>query len=95
MKAFGAGGLTQPPIIQPIRDVRMDTAKAMTLGDVKMETARGTTWKKTGPNLQLWERELVASPEVKRKATVAQLCECDRSRASACARSLVESVWLI
>ncbi|KAG8874019.1 hypothetical protein FRB97_006200 [Tulasnella sp. 331] len=73
MKAFGAGGQAQPPISQPIRDVRMDTAKGMTMGDVTMQTARGTTWKKTGPNLQLWERELVASPEVKRKATVAQL----------------------
>lgn len=53
----------------------METAKGMTMGDVTMETARGTGYKKTAPNLQLWEKELVASPEVKRKATVAQLCE--------------------
>lgn len=44
------------------------------MGDVRMETARGTYSKKSGPNLQLWEKELVESPEIKRKATVAQLC---------------------
>lgn len=45
-----------------------------TLSDVRMDTARagGTTVK---PGLQLWELELIESPEVKRKATVAQLCE--------------------
>ncbi|KAG9014778.1 hypothetical protein FRB94_010625 [Tulasnella sp. JGI-2019a] len=72
LKAFNAGGLAQPPITQPIRDVRMDTAKDLPMGDVTMATAR-TTYKKTSPNLQFWEKELVASPEVKRKATVAQL----------------------
>ncbi|KAG8908090.1 hypothetical protein FRB99_000534 [Tulasnella sp. 403] len=56
-----------------LRDIRMETAKG-TIGDVRMETSRGSTFKK-GPNLQLWERELVESQEVKRKATVAQLCE--------------------
>jgi len=54
-------------------DVRMDTAKGMTMGDVRMETARATTYKK-GAALQLWEKELLDSSEVKRKATVAQLC---------------------
>jgi cell cycle protein kinase DBF2 len=44
-----------------------------TLNDVRMETARaGGTMVKSG--LQLWELELIESPEVKRKATVAQLC---------------------
>ena len=45
-----------------------------TLSDVRMDTARagGTTVK---PGLQLWELELIESPEIKRKATVAQLCE--------------------
>ncbi|CCM06481.1 uncharacterized protein FIBRA_08750 [Fibroporia radiculosa] len=69
-------------------DVRMNTAKGMTLGvpdirmttakgfsvdnDIKMETAKpGTTIKQNG--LQMWERELLESSEVKRKATVAQL----------------------
>jgi cell cycle protein kinase DBF2 len=42
--------------------------------DITMATARGgaTTMKAGG--LQLWERELLDCPEVKRKATVAQLC---------------------
>jgi cell cycle protein kinase DBF2 len=57
-------------------DVHMNTAKGYTMGgDVYMDTARpGTTLKPGG--FQLWERELLDSPEVKRKATVAQLCEC-------------------
>ncbi len=57
-------------------DVCMATAKPFTLNnDITMETARGgggTTVKKSG--FQLWEKELLASPEIKRKATVAQLC---------------------
>lgn len=44
-----------------------------TLHDVRMETARGGTTIKSG--FQIWEMELLESPEVKRKATVAQLCE--------------------
>lgn len=78
LKAYGAGGMNQPPMAQPIRDVRMETAKgvSMGIGDVTMATGRGvTSSKRAGPNLQFWEKELVASPEVKRKATVAQLCE--------------------
>ncbi|KAI0042090.1 AGC/NDR protein kinase [Auriscalpium vulgare] len=52
-------------------DVHMNTAKGMTFGDVRMDTARpGTTLK---ANFQLWERELLDSPEVRRKSTVAQL----------------------
>jgi cell cycle protein kinase DBF2 len=79
-------------------DVRMNTAKNLTLRDIKMqasrngptsglpimdnntlndvrmETARGGGMTvKAG--LKLWELELIESPEVKRKATVAQLCE--------------------
>lgn len=55
------------------RDVRMATAKGYTYEDAAMDTARGgTTMKQAG--LQLWERELLESSEVKRKATVAQLC---------------------
>jgi len=62
----GAGGLP---------DVRMATAKGYTVhDDVRMETARyPTTLKQSG--LPVWARELVESSEVKRKATVAQLCE--------------------
>jgi hypothetical protein len=54
-------------------DVRMVTAKGYPLsGDVVMDTAKaGTTVK----HLRLWQKELLESAEVKRKATVAQLCE--------------------
>ncbi|KAG8220249.1 AGC/NDR protein kinase [Butyriboletus roseoflavus] len=71
------------------RDVHMDTTKGITIGlrDIHMNTAKGdhgwnddirmdtakavTTVKPSG--FQLWERELLESSEVKRKATVAQL----------------------
>ncbi|KAF8439478.1 AGC/NDR protein kinase [Boletus edulis BED1] len=71
------------------RDVHMDTTKAITVGlrDIHMSTSKGdhswnddvsmntakaaTTMKPSG--FQLWERELLESSEVKRKATVAQL----------------------
>ncbi|KAG8904953.1 hypothetical protein FRC01_008529, partial [Tulasnella sp. 417] len=69
--ALQPGGLAQPPINPAAQDVRMDTAKGA-MEDVRMETARPTTSKR-GPNLKLWERELVESQEIKRKATVAQL----------------------
>lgn len=43
-------------------------------GDIAMETARGSgTTKRRG--FKGWERELLESPEVRRKATVAQLCK--------------------
>lgn len=72
------------------RDVHMDTAKSYndirmntgrTLGeDIRMETARGAAATGGGstirnPKFKVWERELIDSPEVRRKATVAQLCE--------------------
>lgn len=78
------------------RDVHMDTTKGITIGlrDIHMSTAKGdygwnddirmdtakaaTTVKPSG--FQLWERELLESSEVKRKATVAQLCACPRDR---------------
>ncbi|KAL5535052.1 DBF2 [Sanghuangporus sanghuang] len=56
-------------------DVRMATANMKGLSitnDVHMETVKSGTTIKRGV-LQLWERELLESPEVKRKATVAQL----------------------
>jgi cell cycle protein kinase DBF2 len=54
-------------------DVSMGTARAPWNDDIQMETARaGTTMKQGG--LQMWERELLESSEIKRKATVAQLC---------------------
>jgi cell cycle protein kinase DBF2 len=69
------------------RDVRMNTARSSMYGsqdiymataksslfDVRMDTAKSdSTIKKAG--LKAWEREIVDSPEVIRKATVAQLC---------------------
>ena len=57
----------------PATDVHMATARGLDT-DIRMETAKaGTTVKQNG--FQLWERELIESPEVRRKATVAQLCE--------------------
>ena len=57
-------------------DIRMTTAKGVTMsGDITMQTAKaGTTIKHSG-GLKVWEKELVDSAEVKRKATAAQLCE--------------------
>ncbi|THG97893.1 hypothetical protein EW026_g4205 [Hermanssonia centrifuga] len=55
------------------RDIHMATAKGTLHPDIRMETARGgdVTIKKEG--LKEWERELLESPEVRRKSTVAQL----------------------
>jgi hypothetical protein len=56
-------------------DIHMGTARGLTINnDITMETARGGTTLKQG-GLQIWERELLDSAEVRRKATVAQLCE--------------------
>jgi hypothetical protein len=55
-------------------DIRMATAKAFP-SDIMMETAKGNKTMKAG-GFQIWERELLDNPEVKRKATVAQLCGC-------------------
>ena len=65
-------GLTS---MQNFADIRMATAKGHLLqDDIRMETARGATTLKQG-GFQVWERELLESSEVKRKATVAQLCK--------------------
>jgi cell cycle protein kinase DBF2 len=56
-------------------DIHMQTAKGWGPDDVRMETAKGPTSGSRAPPLKLWERELLESSEVKRKATVAQLCE--------------------
>lgn len=61
-----------------IPDIRMATAKGgFTLrGDIHMETVKGgTTIVGKQSKFKLWERELLEAPEVKRKATVAQLCK--------------------
>lgn len=60
------------------RDIRMDTARGFAdYSDIRMETARGAPEPPVAarPPLALWERELLESSEVKRKATVAQLCK--------------------
>ena len=66
-----------PPTMGPssggggLRDQRMYTHKgAPALEDVRMMTSRPVEG-----GLKQWERDLVDSQEVKRKATVAQLCE--------------------
>lgn len=41
--------------------------------DVRMRTAKIETQKPRG--LEVWEREILAKPEVQRRATVAQICE--------------------
>lgn len=67
-----------------VSDVYMQTAKGYINDDVRMDTAKpgsgglgvpgagGQSYRP--PPLKEWERGLVDSPEVKRKATVAQLC---------------------
>lgn len=61
-----------------LTDYQMSTAKGMTFGnDIRMDTAKASTSsvstiKQSG--LPLRDRELLESSEVKRKATVAQLC---------------------
>lgn len=77
--------------IEGFRDIRMETARGVgdihmatakgypTLADdIRMETARAAATLKNN-NLKVWERELIQSPEVKRKATVAQLCNTSKS----------------
>jgi hypothetical protein len=54
-----------------INDITMSTAKIP--NDVHMETAKAGLTLRQGA-MKGWERELLNSPEVKRKATVAQLC---------------------
>lgn len=59
-------------------DVRMAAANGLTLSaDTIMDTARGGLTLKQG-GLQMWEKQLIESSEVRRKATVAQLCKTPR-----------------
>src|ERR1700733_13682782 len=55
------------------RDIHMATAKGLT-DDITMDTIRGGMTLKQG-GLQMREKQLLESPEVRRKATVAQLCK--------------------
>lgn len=62
---------------EEIPDIRMATAKGdfnSNKHDVHMQTINQASTVRKGA-LKLWERELVEAPEVKRKATVAQLCK--------------------
>jgi hypothetical protein len=68
---------TAKSITMGLRDIHMGTAKpggGAWSDDIAMDTAHNMTTVKGG-GFQLWERELLQSAEVKRKATVAQLCE--------------------
>lgn len=58
-------------------DIRMATAKnGMTLHpDVRMDTARVGDTTVRHHQFKPWEKELLENPEVRRKSTVAQLCE--------------------
>ncbi|KAJ3485717.1 hypothetical protein NLI96_g4767 [Meripilus lineatus] len=53
-------------------DIRMVTAKGTMSSDISMQTARGDTTIRGG-QFKPWERELLDAPEVRRKATAAQL----------------------
>jgi hypothetical protein len=56
-------------------DIHMATAKGLILtDDITMDNVRGGTTLKQG-GLQMWEKQLLESSEVRRKATLAQLCE--------------------
>ena len=58
-------------------DIHMATAKGgftIPRNDIHMATYQPTVAPPRKPILKLWERELVDAPEVRRKATVAQLC---------------------
>ena len=66
---------TAKGLTMSVPDIRMATAKGMTVDkDIRMETAKAGTTLKQGA-FKMWEKELLDSPEVRRKATVAQLCE--------------------
>ncbi|KZP08261.1 hypothetical protein FIBSPDRAFT_964951 [Athelia psychrophila] len=55
-----------------MQDVSMATARSPWNDDIQMQTARAGTTMKAG-GFQMWERELLESPEIRRKSTVAQL----------------------
>ena len=63
---------TAKGLTMAVPDIRMATAKGMTIDDIHMDTAKAGTTLKAG--FKMWEKELIDSPEVRRKATVAQLC---------------------
>ena len=77
-------------------DVRMPlaTAKGTLSNDINMNTARSGTTIKNG-NLQLWERELLESSEVRRKSTVAQLCTSRHTLSSSIRPDLYLQISLI
>lgn len=72
--------MEEPTTSKDSADIHMATTKGGTSAnsddrDVHMETAKGAATTKMRRNaLKHWESELIRTPEVKRKATVAQLC---------------------
>lgn len=74
----------RPPAGATPADLRMPQqhgGSAREIEDIRMMTSRRTLGTANGDvGLKPWERELVESQEVKRKATVAQLCELVKER---------------
>ena len=67
---------TAKGLTMSVPDIRMATAKGMTVDkDIRMDTAKPGSTVRQGTAFKMWEKELLDSPEVRRKATVAQLCE--------------------
>lgn len=67
-----------PPSAGGLADIHMNTAKGLTFGnDIRMDTAKASSSSVSTikPGLPMKDREILESGEVKRKATVAQLCE--------------------
>lgn len=85
---------TATPPAAAVPDVRMQTVgrgAPAEIDDVRMMTMRADVGQ---PGLRAWERELIDSPEMRRKATVAQLyfldyyCESPAASLRLCARAL-------
>lgn len=89
MKGNAAPGILKQPstpnkayhYVQPAqREVKHLAVPGGNNEDVRMRTAKAETMKEKV--LEPWEREVLASTEVKRRATVAQICELPQLRES-------------
>ena len=86
MPAASQAGGKRDQLYAGLPDIHMNTAKGVpskwqtgkamaTLKDIHMDTARVDPTKKMG-GLRARDKLKMDEPEVRRKATVAQLCEC-------------------
>jgi len=80
--SFGCDPAAMPTDIQmqtakPFRINNFTMGTAKTTNDIYMETAKTGLMPRQGA-VKGWEQKLLESPEVMRKATVAQLCELDK-----------------